>query len=595
MTRLFLFFFLSIFLLTQQFQAKGNFLTKFTDTELQIISKSRYGWTFFAISKSNSTFANAFCILVWKPTDGDMIFVRVKPGNLTKLPTELILDDDVSNIYGYKDLTDYPYSSFPNQQNWILGFNSTFDFPFYFYMATNKQNLPVIFNETEVTYDSTLDEEAWFYIENRTDYTQYFPLPRHRLETLHPSIFGITLGYFVLIFLSLFFFFRFQPLKSRGILPFFATIAQILYLLPDILIYAGTIEIWEKWYCGLSIFFQQPIFLCLLTLNLIQFARYILLLLLQRAKHYIIQNKESTIPKSFSYSMKLLLLLNNPLFHIIFIVLYYAFIVTISLIIYFTNGQSCIKTIAFDVIFNLISLLIILSFIILAIVDFVLFLPKCRNNGICTFWKEDTLFFKVQLYLIGIPLLLLDQTLLWTSFSLVPFNPILESISTTYTFHSLFFFQVLFVLIVTIIKLIYGCFKKPQCNESIGEIFNDPRKRELFFNYCQYELSTENFSCYEDIQKYKKLSEDKRKKFIEFMYSMYFNQSQSLLEVNIARKHCDKILIALFEEKFPDRLLHDIEVSIIANLSDTYSRFVFEPQYYKLIKVETHLDKLMKN
>jgi hypothetical protein len=90
------------------------------------------------------------------------------------------------------------------------------------------------------------------------------------------------------------------------------------------------------------------------------------------------------------------------------------------------------------------------------------------------------------------------------------------------------------------------------------------------------EYSLENILSYMDIQEYKRTLNDPLN-----IYFRYFNGVNSTLEVNAPRKQCLVVQEMLKNGQFDGTLFNELEKTVIANLCDTWSRFIFNSSYVK--------------
>lgn len=77
-------------------------------------------------------------------------------------------------------------------------------------------------------------------------------------------------------------------------------------------------------------------------------------------------------------------------------------------------------------------------------------------------------------------------------------------IVTSVAFHLLFIFQVVFCLSLTIIFSILDCFKPKVKVGVVEQLLIDEEGRKILRPFLEIEFSTENMTCWDDIEKYKK-------------------------------------------------------------------------------------------
>jgi hypothetical protein len=128
---------------------------------------------------------------------------------------------------------------------------------------------------------------------------------------------------------------------------------------------------------------------------------------------------------------------------------------------------------------------------------------------------------------------------------------------------------------MTFFELIRGCFRK-KTNQGIESYFKDPEVEKMFVKFCETEYSLENILCYQDIREFKKSLKDPM-----LIYHRYLNGSSSVMEVNVPRRQCHDIDEKLKSGQFDAHLFDSIEGTVITNMIDTLSRFVFDGSYVK--------------
>lgn len=143
----------------------------------------------------------------------------------------------------------------------------------------------------------------------------------------------------------------------------------------------------------------------------------------------------------------------------------------------------------------------------------------------------------------------------------------------------------IFPLFLTIIREIRKCLQPPSKSSRIIDTIKDEEGRNLFFNFSDSEWSTENISCYEDIELYKKEKDfQKRKERANQIYYLYLNGNDSKLEINIQQKHCIPIYEHIKIDTYPSNLFETVEEIIIENMCDTFSRFEISSDYSLYLK-----------
>lgn len=93
------------------------------------------------------------------------------------------------------------------------------------------------------------------------------------------------------------------------------------------------------------------------------------------------------------------------------------------------------------------------------------------------------------------------------------------------------------------------------------------------------EFSIENISFIRDVRKF-------QKKLISAndVYYKYLNGIQSVMEVNITRNVANRVLEKMKTGYEDEDLFEEVEKQVIANLCDTYTRFVYFGPYVEYLK-----------
>lgn len=144
-----------------------------------------------------------------------------------------------------------------------------------------------------------------------------------------------------------------------------------------------------------------------------------------------------------------------------------------------------------------------------------------------------------------------------------------------------------FPLMITIIKFLVSLFRKEKESSLFYEFLENDQKKKIFRHFCKHEWSYENFSSYEEIQKYKNIKdEENRKKIAVQIYELYFNGKNSELEVNIPISKSNDIKEKMKNNQFKEDLFDQALISVFENLTDTYSRFMLTPLFERVMEKE---------
>jgi hypothetical protein len=187
---------------------------------------------------------------------------------------------------------------------------------------------------------------------------------------------------------------------------------------------------------------------------------------------------------------------------------------------------------------------------------------------------NDPYFFRAQIFMF-MPLMIYSLVIEFISLGLTRnYVGVVQNFGTTIILNTvqvsiLLLVDVVFPLTMTLIELFRMCVMRSKLrNVGMDEYFKDPYVEKLFLDFCEREYSLENILCYKDIQEYKKTLKDPLS-----IYFRYLNGNSSTMEVNISRRQCNSVYEKLKSGSFDITLFAEVETAIIANLSDTWSRF----------------------
>lgn len=128
-------------------------------------------------------------------------------------------------------------------------------------------------------------------------------------------------------------------------------------------------------------------------------------------------------------------------------------------------------------------------------------------------------------------------------------------------------------------------FKKAEATTlNLNNLLRNKEFYRLFYVFCVAEYSTENIECWSDIEAFKASPNMPRARRI---YTQYFADAKAERGVNIpnpVRKNLTAVMDEAQSEGVGDRasaatLFDTAENALLANLSDTYSRFTSTPEY----------------
>lgn len=267
-----------------------------------------------------------------------------------------------------------------------------------------------------------------------------------------------------------------------------------------------------------------------------------------------------------------------------------------------TSKFKCtFETLGFIKSFHSILLIIVYFFIILSgIIDMIgnfQILIKCQ--WIKYIFKSDPHYFRIQI-LLFIPFMIYSLiTEIYGAASTERYVGYLRSFNLIISFSTtgcaaLLIIEVLFPLIITIIKYVYLKIKSKKGNEDeLTSVLKDPETLKMFVEFSKSEFSVENITSWMDIQNFKK-GKKTQEEALE-IYFKYFNQSSSIMEVNVTRAESLKLKSFIDKNEINENIFEEIEKSVMINISDTYSRFMFFDPFLQHKNAKEQKLKMIEN
>lgn len=287
----------------------------------------------------------------------------------------------------------------------------------------------------------------------------------------------------------------------------------------------------------------------------------------------------------FQYKIlfKFVNLLTHPLVNIFILIAWFLFSVTIQIIIFLAFNMQCsrsyvvhnILNLSFIILICLIWVLLFLYQIIINIKDLIVNGKKEKENcckNMFYYFKRDPLFYKFETYFL-IPVVIIIFIVAVNIGSLDVFN--INIIMNGVLYHSMLFLQVLFPLLMTMYRWIIYKFYSVPPEGSLKKCLDDVLIKNTFKSFAKSEWSIENVLIYEDICLYEKNPNLNQANFI---YENYL-KTGSPLEVNVSKKEIEEILSSIKSEKLSKILFENIKISVLTNLKDTFSRFIYTNEY----------------
>eukprot|EP01080_Neovahlkampfia_damariscottae_P002335 gene2335-2803_t len=366
---------------------------------------------------------------------------------------------------------------------------------------------------------------------------------------------------------------QFQPLKSRGIIPF---LAFFRFFFSSFFHYNhfGQIEHFE-FTCYYNYFIFIPLTFSGFFLIALSMLRYVVIANLNNRKQQVSKTKKS---QKNVFLIFLKYSIHPVVTFIIWILFIFIFIcIDIGLVVGFkceTNLQGVTPPIAISLYVVIIGLCS--TFFIFDILSNI---KRIFSKwGICNlFWKYDAYYFRTEYYIFGLGVSAWTFIIITIIQLSVPNIPNLAGLIFGFILDfTVFFFQSGFPLLMTIINLIIRLFRKKKKGYLIETLLENLEFHEMFNEFAKSEWSTENLACYDDIIEFEKnVNSEKANE----MMNLYFNGASSELEVNVP----GTLLVGLKEKiqkgKLDENLFSEVKSVVVSNLLDTNSRFMWTWEY----------------
>lgn len=572
-------FFLLVISNTQVFFLDNIYLSVTQDI-ISVTSRARNGYFYLGISNNNSSFENGIALIVTN-SNSALDFVFYQGGsdkNLSRTnisqPLEVKKILDLSGFFFGRFLDDLSFQIEVNK----TAYQNKFPLPFYVFVGYNKNSKPKSPND----FEEKFEESAWLKIPDYHYRAQALVAPLLRIETIHPAVFAFVIFYHLVFALLAIIFSKYQPLKSRGILPILIPLVLIIEVFCDVFTFLP-FKI-QQGYIFINYFIRYPIILAIITIYNVQFIKLLLLFYMNERKQIIFFQKNK--PTSMNYRFQFLKYMGKfyvfaPLFFI-----FYIFYVIVIVIVYFIEITIKINIVGLTTI--LITLFLFLTSSIIYLYDLV---KNFNSFKTCKAYTDDNLFWRIEFYVLGAINYLIFFVGITVCLYFIIFNPnglyLLFLFAMTIFHHEMLFSNTLFLLFITIFKVFLSCFKKKKLESELVQILDNETSKEYFIQFAKSEFSIENVLCYYDLKKYQnETKEDIRATLAQEIYDNYLKGTSSELEVNLITSSCRKVEHLIQLKSFNPDLFQEIYTQIISNLSDTYHRFIFSDSYKKLLNVK---------
>lgn len=556
--------------------------TSTSDAFVSLTTKRKSSFTILAISSTNQTFEDSIAYMYYS-TLTERFLNRYKGDKNISFPIQKELynsTDEIIRKTTFKEVFYMDYKEvyiYLNQTSFLSKFNSKF----WVYIGFNTNSQPNNNTDFERKIDNYMIFE--YDIQKSSPYSNNLFTPWNRIEIFHPSIFIITLVYFLFIFILLICFSQKQPLLSRNFLPLLACLSHFFHLFSDFTIYFLELR-YLQYYCVIRFFIQYPLMNIIVFLYLLHFFRYVSLISISQQQSLLIKNNFDKSGKATGFFL-VLKFMGKWYTHIIVIIFFTIFINILYLVMFIIFEFKCnnYQEYLYTAIMVMIAILAILIFIY----DIVLNREKIIKCNLISFWKDDILYFRIEIFIFGF----LISFVYFIIYSIVSFIIDIDFIAIGVldgiSFHLLFFTQVLFPLIITIINTIRGYFVEKNEISDVKRYLLQEDLQRLFMNYSQSEFSVENLLCFLDIYKFKNEKNLEQKCILaKGIFNKYLKGNGSEFEINISQRTINETFQQFEDGKVDDELFFHIEGNLFSNIGDTWSRFSLtrEFKHYKANK-----------
>jgi hypothetical protein len=208
-------------------------------------------------------------------------------------------------------------------------------------------------------------------------------------------------------------------------------------------------------------------------------------------------------------------------------------------------------------------------------------------------YTKDNFWFRFQFYVLDpLVFLIVITGFCIHSFVLVP--PIYSVVM-----YGLFCKDVLFVLFVTIAKILRESRYSKPTNDSLLEFVSVPLNHEKFMEFCIAEWCAQDLMFLDDVMAFSKWSGDEKKTHHDIARSIvaFYLKSDASLRVHVAKAKVatlmEKLDSANVADELPRDLFKDVLNDSVANLGVAYSRFVhsrFDTELSHLKEFELRLN-----
>lgn len=416
-----------------------------------------------------------------------------------------------------------------------------------------------------------------------------------RVEPYSYVALALVLALYSILFVLCIVFYRYNPLKTRGISPLLTLAFLAIQLLLEIRNYFE-IPSFQGSLCFFYTFCIYPLQQICFIVILIYFLRYFSIININEKKNLIHSKQKignvQTVDKMEVLKIRLLKIITSTPLTIIVLICSYFFIVGIFCIVLAADRFICrfSTLLALKTLHN-VQLLVLYALTLLVLVGDIIANARLIFKN-CKVWDyifyRDPHYFRTQIVLF-LPFMVASMTIeIWSLFATIDYIGVITNhysiiIMNTVIFAILLCIDVIYPLLCTFYELLRNCSvsRKKQDSELSKLLQNtDSPEFLLFSRFLEMEFAIENLSCWLDIQSFKKSGDETSMRAI---FETYLNGAASPMEINIRSDLSKQVLRRMEQEGVTNRLtvFADIEEACILNLCDNYSRFIVHDHAYR--------------
>lgn len=557
---------------------------------LKVINRSRFGFTLFTFSK-NESFLDTYDFITYVKNNQIVYYYFINKGNLTfKNPTTK-QDNLITKV---TSLYQFPISNYMNFLGQEIFMNSSLlsSFlnisSFWIKLQMNVYAAP----STPTTFEERIDEVFTFLVSNETeDILNPVNFDLAKMTVIHPAWFGINLFYFVALTFFCIIFWNKQPLKSRGVVPYLSILIHILMELSNIFIFFPLEVLQKSEMQVLGLYYFINMYLGSLTaityLEVILLGRYVIIMFLNKRKLYF-ETGEKFQVVSMKWYWRVLKKFGHPVWSLVFFVPFCFILCVIFSTAGFLGDNRYFITFIIGILLSSLSAFVLLIF------DCTINYKKGANclTMLQNFWKEDLLFLKFEIYILGLGILL--PIYIIKSLCQILNQQTCYLIGNTFMIYNIAFLQIIFPLALTIYTEIRNYILSFNDHEGdLSKLLNDKEGFKLIKLFANMEYSAENLICYESIQTYKTLkTQEEMLVFLKDFIILYLNSSESELEINLSRDDVIKLEEEMKNKTVTNKSLDKIETSVKNNIGDIFQRFRRTGEYFKWVKEKSIIQEI---